>query len=345
MNILDIVYLDSSRLISLASQRHSGIAELVTHTTTAGEATEKTAGKFIGSVIDNSYSRQFQDAVQIRMHDHALTSFMASVSVDIVDLEAKTARQQAQVALEGGGLVRARGRLFVDDSKWLQENLRSIMTFFSLKEKSEKAQADQAKSITDTLLQSAKAQAKTNEQRRQIDAMAKQTIEKLSAATASQTAGYELYAEMTSALFQGSLECGVLLEAEDVVPTVVRAPLDREFLRENMNTFVDRYGTRSHVEFVLLGTVSRLGWQGEYYLSDVEKEAANAVKLGEDAATEPSDLGKSQKDPRQAVWQAQAMVVKFRRMLTAGHDKDSIFLSPLALYRELPVSDKSLVRE
>lgn len=344
MKLLDIFYLDGPRLISLTSQRHSGIAESVTHTTTSSEATEKSIKEFTGSAVDNSYDRQVQDAVQIRIHDHALTSFMQSVHADIMNLDAVTVREQTERAIQAGGLVCVRGKLFVDDSQWLQENLKTIVDFYSHKEKLDKVQSDQAAKISSVLLQSAKSQARSPEQKTQLKNLEKQTEAQLHALSQAPTisAQYDLFLQMLSAFWQNSLECGVSLETPGL-STFVRAPLDRKFLRENMSTFVDRYGTRSSVDFVLLGTVSRLGWQGEHYLNEGEKMAANAVSLGTAAAGSQA-IANNSNDPRQAAWFAQSVVVKMRRLVTAGHDKDSIFLSPLALYREIPVTDPTVIR-
>lgn len=350
MSIFDIIYLDSIRLASLASQRLGGISEIGSESRVVAHDASKSNEQRYGSDpasrtggeggtgsadVKDTVGHALQRAREIRFMDHGFLSFLESVDTDIVDLpsDKETFIREAERALDSGALVRATGSVFVDDFAWIDSSTREMASIIDLQivfsTMGEHATLGALKELKPT----------SSKERQAIDELRRNQ----SAAIATAKAGVEAQkmvattlADIVKRVFGDQVECGVVLGAES--PRVlVRGLLNRDALREPMSKFIERYGMRSRAKFSILGTVARLGWQQQ---SDVGEDEPVAVMSGaNEGAGVPAVEGASL---RPVIREFQGKLDHVRRMIMSGGGATSAFVTPLAIYRSIPLSAKAI---
>ncbi|WP_437980421.1 DUF6414 family protein [Sorangium sp. So ce117] len=325
--LYDLLYLDEPWLRSLASQK-AGDLQRRTVQTTAQAVDGKQAHDAERLANWGQRAEGSQETTEIGVLDDRFSTFLTSVEPFIVAISPSNVRSVAERALQSGTLVSATGAFFFDDFGAIKKLLDDAATYIDL----------QTRVNIVPLLNKAASLEKMKEDdardHRAVDEEVKKLrLEATEKATAisTQVEQFKLMSQMVESFFKSSVECGVI----SGVPSngsgaLVRAFLDTSHLRASANFMLDRYGARTHAQFTIVGTVCRLGWSDELYLSQEESWAAKAVG-GERIPTATVDA------PRTAFRQAQMVGLKVRRMLMAGSDTSSVFLAPLAVFRRVPL--------
>ncbi len=246
----------------------------------------------------------------------------------IVTLNQTNVSEKGPLALTDGSLVRATGSFFFDDFRAIKKLLHDTASFLDIwakfKGKPIRAAAESIEHIKTDSREERKA-------RDQKAAEIKMQAARAEAENKASTGQYNLLAELTGTFFGEVVECGVILGAAPANSHLVRAFLDPAHLRPNASFVFERYGARTRANFTIIGTVCRIGWLEDLYLSEAEASGA-ASMMG-------SSIASSSPEPRTAFRQAHTMWLQLRRTMMAGSDELSVFLSPIAVLRDLPLED------
>lgn len=290
MALYDILYLDDSRLASLASQLSTGLADVAfvrstraIETSTEHSQRADTSGNLAAST----------DTIErvVRVADDRLSEFLRRIEPSTIDLtvDDATARKESARALSSGALVRATGRFFCDDFRWLQDEMARMAVVTKI--------------------------------------WAELTGDPAAAKMLPPAEQFEGLGKLVAILYGDSIECGAAL-GDGTSGLLVRAAVTRAALRQPPEVLLERYGNRSQSRFTMVGTVSRLGWSEPVYLTNGERDAS---AMGGFSPLNPSA------SPLLGMQSAQGAMMALRRQLFAGYEERSVYIAPLAIYREIPM--------
>lgn len=323
MKLYDILYLDEPWLRSLASQREGDRRRRVRHVGTDIGGGKQTAAE--GVVVHDRQGEATNATDEFDVLDDRLAGFLKLVEPTTVDLTETNVVSEASAAMGAGNLITASGWFFFDDFRATRRLLNDAATYMELQAKINAAPLQELASSL------ARAKKDNSNERRMLDQAAAQQKANAAAIEANQSAKvaqFKLMADITKTLFGDMVECGVVL-GDDVDGHMVRAVLDPAQLRPSTQFALDRYGPRTKARFTVVGTVCRVGWEEDLHLSVSEELAA--------AAEEGDTLSAPKEEPKKAFLQAQTAALKARRLMMAGGDDRSVFVSPLAVFRGIPV--------
>jgi hypothetical protein len=263
---------------------------------------------------------------EVSVLDDRFATFIKRTETGAKRITDTDAREVAPKVLRDGHLVVASGAFLFDDFRAIQKTLRTVATFL---EQMSTLKAGPFKAAAE-VLQGMKTEGAA--QRRQMQDTLQQTRLTAAAAEAeSKTTvkSFNLMAEMVKTAFGDTVECGVVLGENASNSILVRALLDPMHLRPGAAYVFERYGSRTLAPFTIIGTVARVGWMSDEHIFQSPNAAATETLAG--AGVERlAEL-------REHLRAAQHQWVELRRTMMADGDERSVFLTPLAVFRNLPV--------
>jgi hypothetical protein len=285
MDLHDILYIDLQRFESLASQRMQGITQITRLNDAAVIEKTDTTGSVQKGVLtdktDESSTRSRATVREIRNLDDQFHRFVTAISPGVISLS------------DGGNL-----HSLCDRALMSGELVTASGPFFYDDFDWMRASIQELSKVQEVL-------GKLGVKNEGLDAVKKYATP---------------MASMIGVFYGKSIECGVRVEGASG-PMLVRAFLESVYLRDNSRNFVSRYGSKTRVNFTILGVVSRVGWNDD----------STELNFDDDDDGGISDAMKK------AMHEMQNQVMNIQRVVF-GSGKKSVQVVPVAVYRTITVS-------
>jgi hypothetical protein len=127
--LLDILYLDTVRLASFASQLQKGLQLSTVRKSSATESGNTATRTFLRPEVASSAEKAIQETIELLVHDDLLTRVLDQLSGELTNLN-HNVRDSASNALQSGALAIATGGLIYEDYALLATELEGLTKSF-----------------------------------------------------------------------------------------------------------------------------------------------------------------------------------------------------------------------